>query len=84
MRKQINSGQEDLMKQIMRFHTADQIAGMTQRTGKEMTDDEKDKLSRFIREGNYSIQFPNTVHLRLVAESLGFGGPVLTIRFLRI
>lgn len=75
MRKQINSGQEDLMKQIMRFRTADQIEGMTQRTGREMTDEEKEKLARYIHEGDYSIQFPNTVHLRLLAESLGFGGP---------
>ncbi len=81
MRDHLNSMNEDMSKQRMRFFASERIDQYQDETGKEVTENRRKELIKMLENGSYKLSFNNAQHLRFMTESFGFGEPGFTNLF---
>jgi len=81
MRKKLNSMQEDMTKQLMRFRVAGGLDDYLKETGKEIPEDVRSDLLEMIKTGAYKLKFNNGHHLRFMTETLGINDRGFTNMF---
>lgn len=75
MRSQLYKMEEDMTKKIMSFYVPKRIDRYLERTGKEISDEQRAELIKTLENGSYNLKFNNALHLRFMTNSFGFGGP---------
>ncbi len=75
MREQLNKMEENLMKQVFGLRATERVDDFIKKTKKEISDEEKKKLVKTLKEGSYDVKFSNAQHLQFMTETLGFDGP---------
>ena len=82
MRNQLNSMQENLMKQLMQFREPkDTIDKYIAKTGKSISKERREELIKILGDGSYRLSFNNAPHLKFMTEAFGFDSPGFTNMF---